>query len=434
MKILSITAQKPSSTGSGIYLSELVKGFARQGHEQAVIAGVYREDIVELPEKVQFYPVYFRTESLPFAIAGMSDEMPYESTVYGEMTEEMEMQFGSGFRAIIRQAKKAFTPDVVICHHLYLVTALAREIFTDTPVFGFCHNTDLRQMKKIPLARTFIKERIRRLDRIFAIHEEQKAEIVELYGVEEACIRIIGTGYNDEIFYRTDEENEANRMDITDEANRTRQKTTEPVRLIFAGKLSEKKGVMSLLRSLSCLRNLQRSEDLEKSSQLDSEASREIRISLTLAGGYGNEEEYREIRELAKRAPCPVTFLGSISQTELAKEYNKADIFVLPSFCEGIPLTVIEAMACGDKVVITDLPGIQNWIREKVPNAPVVYVTPPKMKNTDEPIRASLSDFEQELAMKIQECIKLKAPDMPDMSGISWGNICRAIEEEARCL
>ena len=54
MKILTITAQKPHSTGSGFYLTEMVKGFAALGHEQAVLAGVYREDTVDfrLLEKI----------------------------------------------------------------------------------------------------------------------------------------------------------------------------------------------------------------------------------------------------------------------------------------------------------------------------------------------------------------------------------------------
>ena len=51
MNILSITAQKPNSTGSGIYLTELVKEFKRKGHFQAVVAGVYREERVELPDR-----------------------------------------------------------------------------------------------------------------------------------------------------------------------------------------------------------------------------------------------------------------------------------------------------------------------------------------------------------------------------------------------
>ena len=66
MRILSITAQKPSSTGSGIYLTELVKEFAKSGCTQAVIAGVTREDQVELPEGTAWYPVLFESERRHF--------------------------------------------------------------------------------------------------------------------------------------------------------------------------------------------------------------------------------------------------------------------------------------------------------------------------------------------------------------------------------
>ena len=119
MKILSITAQKPDSTGSGVYLSELVKGFAVQGHQQAVIAGVYEDDDIAFPGDVAFYPVFFNTQSLPFPIAGMSDEMPYESTVYAQMTEEMIVQFKTAFGKRIKEAVREFSPDLILCHHLY---------------------------------------------------------------------------------------------------------------------------------------------------------------------------------------------------------------------------------------------------------------------------------------------------------------------------
>ena len=59
MKILSISTQKPHSTGSGVYLTELVKSFDHSGHEQAVVAGVYHEDVLEFPEPVRAYPVYY---------------------------------------------------------------------------------------------------------------------------------------------------------------------------------------------------------------------------------------------------------------------------------------------------------------------------------------------------------------------------------------
>ncbi len=129
MRILSITAQKPNSTGSGVYLTELVKEYALMGHEQAVIAGVYQEDLTELPEGVDFYPVYFENEELPFPIVGMSDEMPYRSTRYCDLTPEMTARFERVFLGVMERAVKEFKPDLVLCHHLYLLTAILRALY-----------------------------------------------------------------------------------------------------------------------------------------------------------------------------------------------------------------------------------------------------------------------------------------------------------------
>ena len=171
MRILSITAQKPNSTGSGVFLTELVKELAAKGHEQAVVAGVYKEDKTEVPENTKVYPVIFKSEELPFPIAGMSDEMPYESTRYCDMTEDMAGQFANAFLTKIRQAVKEFQPDLILSHHLYLLTALVRENFSELPVYGFCHNTDLRQLQKNVLKQEYIKAQIAKLNRIFALHE-----------------------------------------------------------------------------------------------------------------------------------------------------------------------------------------------------------------------------------------------------------------------
>mgnify|MGYP000479550557 CR=1 FL=1 len=161
MRVLSVTAQKPCSTGSGVYLTEVVRSLAKMGVSQAVVAGVTREDRVDMPEGVTVYPVYFSSEKLPYPVVGMSDEMPYESTIYGQMNEEMVERFKASFASSIRKAAEEFRPDLVICHHLYLVTSIAREVLPECRVCGFCHNTDLRQMKKIPLEREYIRHRFR---------------------------------------------------------------------------------------------------------------------------------------------------------------------------------------------------------------------------------------------------------------------------------
>lgn len=392
MRILSILAQKPGSTGSGVYLTELLKTFAREGHTQAVIAGICREDATEFPAGTVFYPVLFQTEQLPFPVVGMSDEMPYVSTRYCDMTETMIRQFRKAFSEVVKLAVEEFHPDVILCHHLYLLTAIVRELYPDRRIYGFCHNTDLRQMQKTDLERRYIAEQIRKLDGIFVLQQKQRRRVKEIYGAEDDRIIEIGIGYNSRIFY-PGESNLYNEM----------------TRLVFAGKISEKKGVISLIRSLA---------------YLDDFADR---IHLSLAGGAGNEEEYQKIEALAKSCRIDVTFLGKLTQEELAQVYRESDIFVLPSFYEGLPLTAVEALACGDRVVITDLPGVRDWLEQHVPGADIRYVKLPKMRNEDEPVNSQLPEFEERLADALRASITSPKKGIVDVSEISWDGIGRKV-------
>lgn len=393
MNILSITAQKPNSTGSGIYLTELVKEFKRKGHFQAVVAGVYREERVELPEGVGFYPVYFETGKLPFPIAGMSDEMPYRSTRYCDMTTDMAAQFEAAFLEIIAQAVEECRPDLILCHHLYFLTALVRKQFPAYRVYGFCHNTDLRQMCKTDLKRDFIKEQIRKLDRIFVPQRAQREGVLKIYDVDPQKIETVGMGYNSQIFRPGKE-----------------KKEDGVTRIIFAGKIAEKKGVMSLLRSLSVL--------AEREGAL-----RREELLIQLAGSAGNQQEFRQICEMAAECPYEVRFLGRLSQPELALIYQSSEIFVLPSFFDGLPLTVIEALACGNRVVMSDLPGVKEWLFSSAPGGDVRFVEMPQMRNTDEPVPETLPEFEERLADALLGSIRTKERKSADVSRISWEGI-----------
>ena len=44
------------------------------------------------------YPVIFETENLPFPIVGMSDVMPYKSTKYSDMSEDMFLKWEKAFK------------------------------------------------------------------------------------------------------------------------------------------------------------------------------------------------------------------------------------------------------------------------------------------------------------------------------------------------
>lgn len=397
MKILSITAQKPDSTGSGVYLTELVKGFFRMGIEQAVIAGVYREDVISLPPDVRVFPVYFLTRELPYPIVGMSDEMPYRSTRYCDMTDDMTAKFRNAFTEQVNRAVEEFAPDVILCHHLYFLASMVRELCPSTVVCGICHGSDLRQAKKNLWQRAVMREQIPKLDRIFALHEEQRQEICDWYGCHQERTAVIGTGYNSDIFYRD---------------GRKKEEESGKLRLIFAGKISVKKGVASLLRALENLSDAQNS------------------VRLVLAGGYGNAKEYADILSLAEKCSCEVRFLGKLTQEELALEMNRNDVFVLPSFYEGLPLVIVEALACGMRAVCTELPGIRPWLEKNIPGNGVVFVKPPRMRHEDEPMEEDLPLFEERLARAVMKARQTPPSDEAALQKISWSGLCQRMIAE----
>lgn len=392
MRILNISAQKPDSTGSGTFLAETVASQVRAGHDTAVICGIDAGDAIStLPAQTVVFPVEFMTDELPFHVCGMSDEMPYASTRYRDLTPVMADQFEAAFKARITRALREFEPDVVLCHHLYFVSTIVREQVVDIPVAAICHATDLRQMAMHDLKRERIISAMRHMNAIFALHGLQVEKIKETYGVDDERIHITGTGYNAHVF---------NQQGAAPERI--------PASLVYVGKISFKKGVESLLRAL----NLITPEDIAP-----------YQLKLKLVGGHNPEaQDFKRIAAEVPNNRWDVELAGRIPTDELVQAYRKSDVFVLPSFYEGLPLVGIEALACGCKVVMTALPGVREGMESVLPGNPMQWVEPPAMVAVDTPDDAALPAFEERLAQAIVAAIK--APAEPfDVTRASWDTV-----------
>jgi len=61
-----------------------------------------------------------------------------------------------------------------------------------------------------------------------------------------------------------------------------------------------------------------------------------------------------------------ITWIGKIKNLELPRYLNRAQLYIIPSFKEGHPKTLIEAMSCGSAVIGANSPGISNIIDDGV--------------------------------------------------------------------
>jgi glycosyltransferase involved in cell wall biosynthesis len=60
-----------------------------------------------------------------------------------------------------------------------------------------------------------------------------------------------------------------------------------------------------------------------------------------------------------------LVFAGYRSQDEVAEYLRGSDIFILPSFAEGVPVSLMEAMASGVPVVATNVGGVAELVESE---------------------------------------------------------------------
>lgn len=96
----------------------------------------------------------------------------------------------------------------------------------------------------------------------------------------------------------------------------------------------------------------------------ETEEAREKNVYYVTIGG-GPEEELVKNNVGKSKYKDRIILLGSKPNAEVQKYYAGADIFVNPSYSEGFPRVVIEAMSAGLPVVVTDVGGTKDILPEE---------------------------------------------------------------------
>jgi glycosyltransferase involved in cell wall biosynthesis len=118
-------------------------------------------------------------------------------------------------------------------------------------------------------------------------------------------------------------------------------------RLLFIGRLDAIKGVPLLLNALAALR------------------ASHPEATLTIVGD-GPHRRQLEDRTRALELEHAVTFTGYQGQDAVADLLSEADMLVLPSFAEGVPVVLMEGMAAGLPVIASQVAGVPELVEDGV--------------------------------------------------------------------
>ena len=209
----------------------------------------------------------------------------------------------------------------------------AKKIMT---VHDVLHYTDAFPVRPHPEARVRrFREMLAVSDRVIAVSESTRTEILRCFPVAPDRIRVVRLGV---------EERFRPREPAAIDPVLGRYGIRKPY-LLYLGCLETRKNLVRLLEAFSLVRR-----EHGRSS-----------LSLVLAGeqGEGGGDVLRAIDRF--RIGDRVKLTGYVREGDLAAMYSGAEVFVYPSLYEGFGLPVLEAMACGTPVVsshATSLPEV----------------------------------------------------------------------------
>jgi glycosyltransferase involved in cell wall biosynthesis len=140
--------------------------------------------------------------------------------------------------------------------------------------------------------------------------------------------------------------------------------------LVFCGRVGRRKGAFDLIQAFALL-------------SADQRAFAQLAIA-----GDGDLDQAQQIAEHFNISDR-VSFLGWVSPEQRDQVLSSADIFVLPSYNEGLPMAILEAMAWGLPVITTPVGGIPEVV---IPHQNGLLVEPGDVQQLSKAMQLLIED------------------------------------------
>ena len=180
---------------------------------------------------------------------------------------------------------------------------------------------------------------LKKASSIIAISEATKKDLIRIYNIPEDRIFVVYPGVNHDIFRARDNSNEVYAKYKLEESSRYVMHLSSEV---------PTKNTGLLIKAFHRLKKDSRFADVKllKIGRAQYEVDRRKTLKL--------------IENLGMQREC--MFVDNVSDLDLSKLYNIAELFVFPSLYEGFGLPPLEAMACGTPVVTSNVSSLPEVV------------------------------------------------------------------------
>ena len=227
---------------------------------------------------------------------------------------------------------RAFRPDVVLAYWLYPDAhgAMHAARAAGVPLVVGARGSDLRVRDRV--SRALTRPVLAAARRILTVSDDLGRVAVERYGADPTKLRTISNGCDASIFHPRDRMAARRALDVPLDAEV----------VVYVGRLVPEKGLRELV---------------EATHLLTAERPR-LHVVLVGEGPMRAELEARIAQDDASR----IRLVGAQPPVEVAQWMAASDVVTLPSYSEGHPNVLVEALACGRPVVATPVGGIPEVV------------------------------------------------------------------------
>ena len=173
--------------------------------------------------------------------------------------------------------------------------------------------------------------------------ENRKAKIQELFNLADVTI-VLGESWREFITSISPKANVVIVNNAVKIPDIDEKKPHERVTFLFLGALIKRKGVMDLLQA---------------TKQLVNEGVTSFKV---LIAGSGAEEQSLKSYVTENSLSNFVDFLGQVENDDKPGLFEKSDVLVLPSYNEGLPIAILEAMSYGLPIISTNVGSISEAV------------------------------------------------------------------------